>query len=248
MKNFLVLVLIIPFLGFTQVNDQNLQWIGKPNRIINPGAESNSAGAPINWKSNFELGAESNWVSEYGVTSHEWNHGSKKLGLPINPGNNYFRLTVSKYDDNRKINLYQNVNLDDLQSSLKLDSIFVNFQFWVGSNYNSPNNCSYTEIKVLFKDNFGKLLDSIYLKKLPKEFKDLDANTPESEERGFNVMHEMKLFTLTSIVPKESRVATINVHCEYPCDKFTNEEEEETESEKSNTFFFDNFQLGFYKK
>lgn len=83
---FLILIGIsITYLG--QYQKDNPIWIGKSNRITNPGAESN-------------------WVSPHGVTSHEWNHDDKKLGLPTNPGNNYFRLTVNKYEETRKINLF----------------------------------------------------------------------------------------------------------------------------------------------
>ena len=103
-------LLLIVFVSISIVcvgQKENPIWLGKSNRILNPGAELNSEGAPLLWKTDFSVGAESNWVSPYGVTSHEWNHGEKKLGLPTNPGNNYFRLTVNKYEETRKINLFQ---------------------------------------------------------------------------------------------------------------------------------------------
>ena len=244
----LFFTLLISMQAFAQKNYPPLQWLGKPNRITNPGAEANSEGAPLHWKSSFSLGAESNWVSAYGVTSHEWNHGEKKLGLPTNPGNNYFRLTVNKYDETRKLNVFQIINLDDIQNVLQADTVIADFQSWIGVAYPVPSNCAYTEVKVLFKDLSGKDLDSIYIKRTPGEFRDLDAGTPAAEERGFNVMHELLLSKATKQVPKVTKQALVKIHCEYPCAKFKGEEQDETEAELSNTFFFDNISLGFYKK
>lgn len=244
----LFFTLLVSMQAFAQKNNPPIQWLGKPNRIANPGAESNSDGAPLHWKSNFSLGAESNWVSAYGVTSHEWNHGEKKLGLPTNPGNNYFRLTVNKYDETRKLNVFQIINLDDIQNVLQADTVIADFQSWIGVAYPVPSNCAYTEVKVLFKDLSGKDLDSIYIKRTPGEFRDLDAGTPAAEERGFNVMHELLLSKATKQVPKGTKQALVKIHCEYPCAKFKGEEQDETEAELSNTFFFDNISLGFYRK
>jgi hypothetical protein len=231
-----------------QTKQENPSWIGKSNRILNPGAESNNDGAPLNWKSDFSLGAESNWVSEYGVTSHEWNHGAKKLGLPNNPGNNYFRLTVNKNEETRKLNIFQSISLGDAQIALQKDTVMADFQFWSGITYPNKTNCALAEVKVFFKDVGGKTLDSIYVKRVPSEFRDLDEGTPEAEERGFNVMHEMVLTKKTHQVPRETQTALLHIQCEFPCAKFIDEEEDETEGELSNTFFFDNLSLGFYKK
>ena len=244
----LFFTLLVSMQAFAQKNNPPIQWLGKPNRIANPGAESNSDGAPLHWKSDFSLGAESNWVSAYGVTSHEWNHGEKKLGLPTNPGNNYFRLTVNKYEETRKINLFQLVNVDDIHSALDSDTVIAVFQAWIGVNYPNSSNCAYTEIKVLFTNTEGKGIDSMYIKKTPGEFKDLDAGTPEAEERGFNVMHELLLSKISKEVPKGTKQMLVKIQCEFPCAKFKGEDQDETEAELSNIFFFDNFSLGFYKK
>lgn len=244
-------LLLIVFVSISIVcigQKENPIWLGKSNRILNPGAELNSEGAPLLWKTDFSVGAESNWVSPYGVTSHEWNHGDKKLGLPTNPGNNYFRLTVNKYEETRKINLFQIVNIDDIQSTLARDTVIAVFQAWIGVNYPNSSNCAYTEIKVLFTNTEGKEIDSIYIKKTPGEFKDLDAGTPEAEERGFNVMHELLLSKISKEVPKGTKQMLVKIQCEFPCAKFKGEEQDETEAELSNIFFFDNFSLGFYKK
>lgn len=80
-----------------------IQWIGKTNWILNPGAEANSDQRPLQWITDFPDNKENDWVSDYGRMSHEWNHGSLK-GLPSNPGNNYFRLTVNNEPKDRKIN------------------------------------------------------------------------------------------------------------------------------------------------
>jgi len=231
-----------------QVNSNQIAWIGKSNRILNPGAEANSDGAPLLWKSDFTVGGESNWVSDYGRMSHEWNHGEKKLGLPVNPGNNYFRLTVSKHEETRKLNLFQSISLSDLQNMPQQDTVMADFQFWTGVTYPTKTNCAFAEVKVLFKDASGKSLDSIYVKRIPGEFRDLDAGTPEAEERGFNVMHEMLLTKKTHQVPRQAQTALVHLQCSFPCAKFIGEEEDETEGELSNTFFFDNLSLGFYKK
>ncbi|MEY4141459.1 MAG: hypothetical protein RL110_830, partial [Bacteroidota bacterium] len=82
MKINLALLSVCSSLCFLlQAQSQQIAWIGKSNRILNPGAEANSDGAPLQWKSDFTVGGESNWVSDYGRMSHEWNHGEKKLGL-----------------------------------------------------------------------------------------------------------------------------------------------------------------------
>lgn len=238
--------ILVPLLSFSQPKPVK-SWIGKPNRIINPGAESNNAGAPLYWKSDYTLGAESNWVSEYGVTSHEWNHGTKKLGIPKSPGNNYFRLTVNKEEEHRKINLFQSVNLDDIQVVLNSDTVMAEFHVWIGSNYTTKSNCAFTEVKVLLYDSAGIVLDSIFVRKTPGEFRDLDAGTPDAEERGFNVMHEMLCSSFTRQVPRGTRQAFVKIQCEYPCAKHMNDDAE-SQGEFSNTFFFDNISLGFYQK
>ena len=249
MKINLALLSVCSSLCFLlQAQSQQIAWIGKSNSILNPGAEANSDGTPLQWKSDFTMGAESNWVSDYGRTSHEWNHGEKKLGLPTNPGNNYFRLTVNKYEETRKLNLFQSISLSDLQNALQNDTVIAQFQFWSGVTYPTKTNCAFAEVKVLFKDASGKTLDSIYVKRIPGEFRDLDAGTPEAEERGFNVMHEMLLTKKTHQVPREAQSALVHLQCSFPCAKFIGEEEDETEGELSNTFFFDNLSLGFYKK
>lgn len=243
---FSIITLCISFYYFSQVASSSITWIGKANRIQNPGAESNAEGAPLHWKSDYTLGAESNWVSDYGRMSHEWNHGEKKLGLPTNPGSNYFRLTVSKHEETRKLNLFQSISLSDLQNVLQKDTVIAQFQFWSGVTYPTKTNCAFAEVKVLFKDTIGKTLDSIYVKRVPGEFRDLDAGTPEAEERGFNVMHEMLFSLKTHQVPKGSQMAIVHLECAFPCAKFIGEEEDETEGELSNTFFFDNLALGFF--
>jgi len=248
MYQFIFSVVCISMAMNFQAQKQELNWVGKSNRIVNPGAESNSSGAPLHWKTDYARGSESNWVSEYGVTSHEWNHGAVKAGLPTQPGANYFRLTVDKYNETRKLNIYQSIRIDDLHATLLVDTVMANFSCWIGSTYTTKTNCSFAEVKVIFKDGSGKPLDSIYIKKTPGEFRDLDAGTPEAEERGFNVMHEMKQFSLWHELPKNSKEALVFVYCEYPCEKFIEESEEESEGEHANTFFFDNFSLGFIKK
>ena len=249
MKINLALLSVCSSLCFLlQAQSQQIAWIGKSNRILNPGAEANSDGAPLLWKSDFTVGGESNWVSDYGRMSHEWNHGEKKLGLPLNPGNNYFRLTVSKHEETRKLNLFQSISLSDLQNMPQQDTVMADFQFWSGVTYPTKTNCAFAEVKVLFKDASGKTLDSIYVKRIPGEFRDLDAGTPEAEERGFNVMHEMLLTKKTHQVPRQAQTALVHLQCSFPCAKFIGEEEDETEGELSNTFFFDNLSLGFYKK
>lgn len=94
----------------------------------------------------------------------------------------------------------------------------------------------------------GKAIDSMYLKKTPGEFKDVDARTLEVEERGFNVMHELLLSEISKEVPKGTKQMLVKIQCEFPCAKFKEENQDETESELSNIFFFDNISLGFYKK
>lgn len=136
--------------------------------------------------------------------------------------------------------------MSDLQSSLQNDTVFANFQFWSGVAYPSKSNCAYTEIKVLFKDASNKTLDSICVKRVSGEFRDLDAGTAEAEERGFNVMHEMLFTKKTHQVPRGAYSALVQLQCVFPCAKFKGEEEDETEGEYSNTFFFDNFSLGFF--
>ena len=247
MKINLALLSVCSSLCFLlQAQSQQIAWIGKSNRILNPGAEANSDGAPLLWKSDFTVGGESNWVSDYGRMSHEWNHGEKKLGLPLNPGNNYFRLTVSKHEETRKLNLFQSISLSDLQNMPQQDTVMADFQFWSGVTYPTKTNCAFAEVKVLFKDASGKTLDSIYVKRIPGEFRDLDAGTPEAEERGFNVMHEMLLTKKTHQVPRQAQTALVHLQCSFPCAKFIGEEEDETEGELSNTFFFDNLSLGFF--
>ena len=247
MKINLALLSVCSSLCFLlQAQSQQIAWIGKSNRILNPGAEANSDGAPLLWKSDFTVGGESNWVSDYGRMSHEWNHGEKKLGLPVNPGNNYFRLTVSKHEETRKLNLFQSISLSDLQNMPQQDTVMADFQFWSGVTYPTKTNCAFAEVKVLFKDASGKTLDSIYVKRIPGEFRDLDAGTPEAEERGFNVMHEMLLTKKTHQVPRQAQTALVHLQCSFPCAKFIGEEEDETEGELSNTFFFDNLSLGFF--
>jgi hypothetical protein len=248
MYQFIFSVVCISMAMNFQAQKQELNWVGKSNRIVNPGAESNSYGAPLHWKTDYALGAESNWVSEYGVTSHEWNHGAVKAGLPTQPGANYFRLTVDPYNETRKLNIYQSIRIDDLHATLLEDTVMANFSCWIGSAYTTKTNCSFAEVKVIFKDGAGNPLDSIYIKKTPGEFKDLDAGTPEAEERGFNVMHEMKQFSFWHELPKNSKEALVFIYCEFPCNKFIEESEEEVEGEYANTFFFDNFSLGFYQK
>ena len=247
MKINLALLSVCSSLCFLlQAQSQQIAWIGKSNRILNPGAEANSDGAPLLWKSDFTVGGESNWVSDYGRMSHEWNHGEKKLGLPLNPGNNYFRLTVSKHEETRKLNLFQSISLSDLQNMPQQDTVMADFQFWSGVTYPTKTNCAFAEVKVLFKDASGKTIDSIYVKRIPGEFRDLDAGTPEAEERGFNVMHEMLLTKKTHQVPRQAQTALVHLQCSFPCAKFIGEEEDETEGELSNTFFFDNLSLGFF--
>jgi len=248
MYKFIFFVFCISIAMSFHAQKQEFNWVGKSNRIVNSGAESNSSGAPLHWKTDYARGSESNWVSEYGVTSHEWNHGAVKAGLPAQPGANYFRLTVDKYNETRKLNIYQSLRIDDLHATLLADTVMANFSCWIGSTYTTKTNCSFAEVKVIFKDGSGKPLDSIYIKKTPGEFRDLDAGTPEAEERGFNIMHEMKQFSLWHELPKNSKEALVFVYCEYPCEKFIEESEEESEGEHANTFFFDNFSLGFIKK
>jgi hypothetical protein len=241
------LLLLFP-LSLMSQKDKSNSWIGNQNRILNPGAELNSEGQPLYWKSDYVFGSESNWVSPYGVTSHEWNHGEKKLGLAPNSGNNYFRLTVTKHDETRKINLFQIIPLSDIQKRFLIDTIMAKFNFAVASNYNTKTNCSFTKVSLSFLDENGTSLDSINFKKIPSEFRDLDEGTTEAMERGFNVMHEFINQEKSVLVPKKTVSAKVEIYCEFPCNVNQNEENEEIESENSNTFFFDNFFLGFYVK
>lgn len=245
---FFAIILLSPVLCCSQSDPQITKWIGKPNRIANPGAEANVSSKPNFWETDFPAAGESNWVSSYGTTSHEWNHGDKKLGIPANAENNYFRLSVNRNQENRKINIYQKIALNDLQPSLLKDTVMAVFRVFVGSGYNTPKNCSFAEIKVLFYNPTGKVVDSIYMKRAPNEFRDLDAGTPEAEERGFNVMHEFKGFAFTRMMRADITTARVEAYCEFPCNKHLTEEDEESEGENANTFFFDNFLLGFYQK
>lgn len=249
MKALLGILCVYSFTLIGQTKKDDTVWIGNLNRIENPGAELNSDGYPEKWSSNYyNKGEESNWVSSYGAMSHEWNHGDKMLGLPKNSGNNYFRLTVTRNDEQRKINLHQTIRLDDVQSILKTDTVMASFKVSIGSVYYNPKNCSFADVKVLFKNANGKRLDSIYVRNTPADFRDLDAGTPEAEERGFSVMHEFKTFENGIRIPVEATIGEVIVYCEFPCNKSLNKEDDVSESENANTFFFDNFFLGFYKK
>lgn len=243
-KLILICAFHLPYIAIAQVKSPTIKWIGKSNRISNPGAESNGDLLPLLWKSDFQ-NWEAHLISGYGVTSHEWNHGQKK-GIPANSGNNYFRLTVNQVEETRKFNLFQSISLSDLRNSLQNDTVFADFQFWSGVNYPDKSDCAYAEVKVIFKDMSNKSLDSVYVKRVPGEFRDLDAGTQEAEERGFNVMHEMLLTKKTHQVPKEAHLAVVHMQCVFPCTKFKSEDDVETEGEFSNTFFFDNFSLGFF--
>lgn len=235
------------FLG-AQNEEKIIKWIGKPNRINNPGAEANVSSKPNFWQTDFPAAGESNWVSSYGTTSHEWNHGDKKLGIPPNAENNYFRLSVTRNEENRKINIYQKISLSDLQAYLQKDTVVAVFRFYVGSGYNTPKNCSFAEIRTIFYNQTGIAVDSFYMKRTPNEFRDLDAGTPEAEERGFNVMHELKMYAFSRMMRPDIVIAKVEAYCEFPCNKHIMEEDEESEGENANTFFFDNFMLGFYQK
>ena len=204
MYQFIFFVFCISVATNFQAQKQELNWVGKSNRIVNPGAESNSSGAPLLWKTDYARGSESNWVSEYGVTSHEWNHGAIKAGLPTQPGANYFRLTVDKYNETRKLNIYQSIRIDDLHATLIVDTVMANFSCWIGSTYTTKTNCSFAEVKVIFKDGSGKPLDSIYIKKTPGEFKDLDA-----------VFVTLPNY-LAPIVTKDALKNKLHVFCEKP--------------------------------
>lgn len=238
-KLILIYAFYLPYIAIAQVKSPTIKWIGKSNRISNPGAESNDDLLPLLWKSDFQ-NWEAHLISGYGVTSHEWNHGQKK-GIPANSGNNYFRLTVNEVEETRKFNLFQSISLSDLRNSLQNDTVFADFQFWSGVVYPNKSNCAFAEIKVIFKDMSDKSIDSIYVKRVPGEFRDLDAGTPEAEERGFNVMHEMLLTKKIHQVPKRAQSAVVHFQCEFPCGKV-----EESEEQDFNIFFFDNFSLGFY--
>lgn len=250
MKQLLILTVFIPAFCFGQA--KKTLWIAAQNRLLNPGAEQNDSNLPKQWKTDYykdTMEYESNWVSAYGVTAHEWNHGSKPLGLAANSGNNYFRLTVSNALETRKINLYQTVNLRDLKAFLIKDTVMAHFSVAVASYDYSERNCSFAEITVLFLNASGAVLDSIYLKKVPKEFNDLDANSQEAVDRGFSVMHEFQVLNKTIEVPKGTESAKVLVYCEYPCSvNLSKDLEDNNEGAMSNTFYFDNFQLGFYQK
>jgi hypothetical protein len=238
----------LPAMMIAQTKEKSPEWIGKVNRIANPGAEANSEGKPLAWQTDFATAGESNWVSPYGVTSHEWTHGEKKLGLPPNPGNNYFRLSVNRNQEMRILNIYQKIPLSDLQPVLAKDTVIATFRVDVASNYNTPKNCSFALIRVLFYDQAGSVIDSFQVKRILSEFRDLDAGTPDAVDRGFNVMHEFKPFTASGMLSPKVVYARVEARCEFPCSKHVKEDEEETEGELANTFFFDNFSLGFYRK
>lgn len=47
--NLLILAACFPVFGMAQTKENPIQWIGKPNRIGNPGAEANNYGKPELW-------------------------------------------------------------------------------------------------------------------------------------------------------------------------------------------------------
>lgn len=245
MKLMFAIFLTISLPIFAQ-QSKSIEWLIKPNWILNPGAESNDNSLPKNWKTDFPGGGESNWVSPYGVTSHEWNSGNRMLGLPPNAGNNYFRLNVNNESHLRRINLYQEFSIADLTSILLEDTVMATFSCQIASNEFTAENCSYSKVKVTYTDDQKSILDSIIFHRAPSQFRDLDANSAESTERGFSVMHEFQPINSSHQVPLKAKNVRVELYVEFPC--FVKTEEDESPLNYSNTFFFDNVSLGFYKK
>jgi hypothetical protein len=246
MKWSILLSFVIFFSNsFTQIKE-NVQWLGKSNRILNPGAEANDNAIPLYWKTDFPNNGETNWVSPYGVTSHEWNSGSKPLGLPSNAGMNYFRLTVNNHEGIRKVNLYQDVFLTDLKLPSVKDSVIAVFSCQVASNSYLAENCSFAKIRLYYSDEKENIVDSLSFHRVPAQFKDVDADSPESIERGFSVMHEFQTLKDTRILHSEAMKVRVELYCEFPC--YVKSEDDQGPEIYANTFFFDNITLGFFKK
>jgi hypothetical protein len=246
MKKFLFVVFFINVSVVLSQASKSPQWLIKSNWILNPGAEANDNSIPLKWKTDFKESGESNWVSAYGVTSHEWNSGGKMLGLPESAGNNYFRLTVNNHDGNRKINLYQEIALSEIQNYLTKDTVMASFSCQIASNSFLPENCSFSEVRLIYLDDSKQIVDSLIFRRVPSEFKDLDANSQETIDRGFSVMHEFKALSSNHQVNSKARNLRLEIYAEFPC--YVKNEDDETPFNYSNTFFFDNLFLGFYKK
>lgn len=242
--NFIAFFFIITN-AFAQQKDK-LIWIGSENRIQNPGAESNIDALPLFWKTDNKEIADNDFSSVYGVTSHEWNSGSKMLGLPKNCGNNYLRINVSNETSKNKVNLYQDIDLVDLKKSLSEDTIIAFFSAEIASNSYDPENCSFTELRLIVFYNNTKVTDTIKFKKVPAEFKDLDVTDPSSIERGFSVMHQFQKQQHSFIVKPQTIKIRMELYAEYPCKP--KHEEDDNEFIGTNTFYFDNLSLGFYKQ
>jgi hypothetical protein len=222
-----------------------IEWLIKPNWILNPGAEANADQKPLQWKTDFPNNSENDWVSDYGRMSHEWNHGSLK-GLPPNPGNNYFRLTVNNESADRKINIYQEFPLSDIAKVQNEDMVVAVFSGQIASHNVQKSNCTFSDIKLIFFDAQKKIIDSTIIHKVPTDFRNIDEESTSDEERGNSVLHEFQAFSQSKEVPKNAVKVRVELYCEFPC--FIKNEDEEGEGSVFNTFFFDNLVLGFYRK
>lgn len=245
MRPLLLCILAQFTLVCANAQQKPIQWIGKTNWIVNPGAEANGDQKPLYWKTDFTTITENDWVADYGRMSHEWNHGSLK-GLPPNPGNNYFRLTVNNQATDRKINIYQEYALTEVEKILPLDTVMFVFSGQVAATYNLAANCTFTNIKLVFFDGANHPIDSIVIHKTPTDFKNLpEEGMDEDIKVELSVLHQFQAFNSSKEVPKAARKVRVELYCEFPC--FVKNEEDETEGSNFNTYFFDNLFLGFYK-
>jgi hypothetical protein len=244
-KTLLFISLILIYSNLLAQQKEKISWIGNQNRIQNPGAEANIDNLPSFWKTDNNEVATNDFSSEYGVTSHEWNSGTTMLGLPKNCGKNYFRIHVNNETSKNKVNLYQEIDLADLKKVLSEDTVMAVFSAEIASNSYQPENCSFAELRlVLF--HYNSKSDTLKYKKIPAEFKDLDVNDPNSIERGFSVMHQFQRIQQSFALSPDIRKIKIELYAEYPCKP--KNEEDDSEYVGSNTFFFDNLSLGFYRQ
>jgi hypothetical protein len=246
MKFFLGMFFSLGFLVILSQDEiSKVEWIGKRNRLENPGAESISGNFPISWKTNFIDSGESDFWSTYGVTSHEWNSNEEIIGLPQNAGSNYFRIMVNRTYEKRESNLYQIINIDDLSNQDGEYKFIAVLSGNIAANYYTKTNCAIAELKMLFLNSEGIAIDSLKIEKKAQEFRDLDANSELSLERGFSVMHEFIPVQEMMQIPMDSKKIKVELYCYFPCNL---NQESVHEEENFNVFYFDNIALGFFRK
>ncbi len=177
--------------------------------------------------------------------SHEWNHGLLK-GLPTNPGNNYFRLSINNESRDRKVNIYQDFLLANISKDLAEDTILFVFSGQVASYYTQKENCTFTDIKLIFYNESNKVIDSSIIRKTPVDFRYIEEEGVDEADKGHSALHEFQSFSNSKEVPKTANKVRVELYCEFPC--FVKNAEDESEGSVFNTFFFDNLYLGFYRK